>query len=346
MTRTRGVIGAAAIATVALSLVACQVLGPGKAEPSPVAVAASSPAPVVVAAAGRVEPVSEEINIASEITGRLQEVMIDEGDRIRQGQILAVIENGDYRARLALAEAQLLWREAELRRLVNGAREEERLEAAASVAESRAVLEHASSELDRYRRLFAGGDVSRSDFDRVEREYLVAKARVEAASEHHAAVDAKVRAEDRDRAEAEVAAAKAQVDLAKAFLEKTIIRSPISGVVLRRRLRAGESVSDTYQTVIATIADDRVLRVRVDVDESDVAKLRLGQAAYVTANAYGDRRFPGRVVRVGQILGRKNIHTDAPTERIDAKILETLVELDKGQRLPVGLRVNAFILVE
>lgn len=52
------------------------------------------------------------------------------------------------------------------------------------------------------------------------------------------------------------------------------------------------------------------------------------------------------VVRIGQILGRKNVYTDAPTERIDAKILETLIELDKGQRLPVGLRVSAYIIVE
>ena len=67
------------------------------------------------------------------------------------------------------------------------------------------------------------------------------------------------------------------------------------------------------------------------------------QPAYVTADAYGNRRFPGHVVRIGQELGRKNVRTDEPTERVDNKILETLVELDNGADLPVGLRVNAFI---
>jgi HlyD family secretion protein len=80
------------------------------------------------------------------------------------------------------------------------------------------------------------------------------------------------------------------------------------------------------------------------VDEADVARLRDGQAAYVTADAFGQRRFTGRVVRVGQVLGRKNVRTDEPTERVDTKVLETLIELVDGHELPLGLRVQAFIL--
>ena len=86
------------------------------------------------------------------------------------------------------------------------------------------------------------------------------------------------------------------------------------------------------------------MRVRVDVDESDVSKLSLGQAAYVIADAYGSRRFPGHVVQIGQQLGRKNVRTDEPTERVDMKILETLIALDNETELPVGLRVNAYIV--
>jgi hypothetical protein len=94
---------------------------------------------------------------------------------------------------------------------------------------------------------------------------------------------------------------------------------------------------------VLSIGDCSTLRVRVDVDESDVARLFLGQKASVTAEAYGDRKFTGHVVRIGQALGRKNIRTDEPTERVDKKILETLVELDPGQTLPIGLRVDAFL---
>ena len=83
--------------------------------------------------------------------------------------------------------------------------------------------------------------------------------------------------------------------------------------------------------------------MRLDVDEADVARLRVGEAALVTAEAYGTQRFTGHVIRVGRILGKKNVRTDEPSERVDTKILETLIELDRGQKLPLGLRVDAYV---
>ena len=74
-----------------------------------------------------------------------------------------------------------------------------------------------------------------------------------------------------------------------------------------------------------------------------MARLKLGQKAYVTADAFGMRRFPGTVVRVGQMLGKKNVRTDEPNERVDQKVLETLIELEDGRDLPIGLRVRAFL---
>jgi HlyD family secretion protein len=97
---------------------------------------------------------------------------------------------------------------------------------------------------------------------------------------------------------------------------------------------------------ILTLGDRKTLRVRVDVDETDVSKVRVGQRAYVTADAYGKQKFWGKVVRVGQQLGPKNVRTDEPTEKVDTKILETLVELDPASQLPDGLRVDAFIMPE
>jgi HlyD family secretion protein len=130
------------------------------------------------------------------------------------------------------------------------------------------------------------------------------------------------------------------------MLDKTSVRAPIDGVVFRRHRRAGESVSTQFDSPIVTLADRSRVRVRVDVDEADVARLGEGQLAYVTAAAFGDRRFAGRVVRVGRILGKKNVRTDEPADRVDTKILETLIELTDGRDLPLGLRVQAFILTD
>jgi multidrug resistance efflux pump len=103
-------------------------------------------------------------------------------------------------------------------------------------------------------------------------------------------------------------------------------------------------VSTQFDSPIVTIADRSAVRVRVDVDEVDVGKIALGQRAYATADAFHGLRFWGRVVRVGKILGRKNIHTDAPAERVDTQVLEVLVELEDGRELPIGLRVQTFIV--
>jgi HlyD family secretion protein len=312
---------------------------------SPVTAAAAQ-APVksdVAAGPGLVEAVSEELRVSAQIGGRLDRVLVDEGDRVKAGDVLAVIDNRDFRARVASAEAELRLREAELRRVVNGARAQERQEAAAALVEAEAVLQHAITEQQRQHNLLEAGASPRADADAADRAARVARARVDAARERLDLINADAREEDRARAESEVSLARARLDEARAQYDKTFIRSPIDGVILRRLRQSGESVSTQFDSPVVTLANDRVRRVRVDVDETDVADIAMGQPAYVTADAFGERRFPGRVVRVGQSLGRKNVRTDEPTERVDTKVLETLVELEDGRELPLGLRVQAFI---
>jgi HlyD family secretion protein len=298
-----------------------------------------------VAGPGRVEPVSEDIKVGSELSGKLKQVMVEEGDRVHQGQIVAELENADYKAEIESARATVEQREAELRKVVNGARTQERREAYATVEQNKAVMENAKAEMDRRNQLFAAGIVSREEQERYKREYEVALANYNEAFQHHSLVDDKPREEDHAASEAELALAKSELAEAEAKYEKTLIRSPINGVVLRKHHRSGESVSNssTVPDPIVTIGDNSVLRVRMDVDETEVAKVKVGQAAYVTADAYGKEKFVGHVIRVGKELGRKNVQTDEPTEKVDTKILETLIQLDAGAQLPVGLRVDAYV---
>lgn len=302
--------------------------------------------PLLIAGPGRVEPYSEDIKIGSELSGRLKSVNVEEGDVIHRGEVLAELENADYRAQVESSRANVVAKEAALRKVINGARHQERAEAWSSVNEAKAVMEDAKSELQRRKELFSAGVVSREELERYSKEADVAMAKYEAAIQQHALVDDHAREEDQSLAEADLQLAKAQLEEAQARYEKTFIRSPIDGTVLRKHHRSGESVSNssTVPDPVLTIGDRRTLRVRVDVDETDVSKISIGQRAYVTADAFGKQKFWGRVVRVGQQLGPKNVRTDQPAEKVDTKILETLVELDAGSRLPDGLRVDAFIL--
>jgi HlyD family secretion protein len=245
---------------------------------------------------------------------------------------------------VASAEATLRLREAEARKVHNGARAQERRDADAAVREAEAVVDNATADAGRRRDLFRDAVISRAELDNAEQAFKVARAKLDSVRERLSLLDAGSREEDHASADAEIALARAALDETRAMLQKTFVRAPIDGVVLRRHRRAGETVSTQFESPVVTIADRSRTRVRVDVDEVDVAHLREGQPAYVTADAFGARRFSGRVVRVGQVLGRKNVRTDEPTERVDTKVLETLIELTDGRDLPLGLRVQAFIL--
>jgi HlyD family secretion protein len=328
-------------------MTASLVVGSRRAHESTAASAPSShSSPRMIAGPGRVEPSSEDIKIGSEWSGRLKVVNVEEGDAIRRGQVLAELENADYRAQVESARANVIAKQAVLRKVINGARRQERDEARSSVNEAKAVTENAKSELHRRQELFSAGVVSREELERYAREADVAQAKYEAAVQQHALVDDRAREEDQSLAEADLQLAQAQLDEAQARYDKTFIRSPIDGTVLRKHHRSGESVSNssTVPDPVLTIGDRKTLRVRVDVDETDVSKVNVGQKAYVTADAFGTQKFWGHVVRVGQQLGPKNVRTDEPTEKVDTKILETLVELDPGSHLPDGLRVDAFIV--
>ena len=117
--------------------------------------------PLLVAGPGRVEPYSEDIKIGSELSGRLKSVNVEEGDSIHRGQVLAELENADYRAEVESSRANVLAKQAALRKVINGARRQERDEAWSSVNEGKAVMENSQSELHRRQELFAAGVVSR-----------------------------------------------------------------------------------------------------------------------------------------------------------------------------------------
>ncbi|MBV8654119.1 MAG: HlyD family efflux transporter periplasmic adaptor subunit [Alphaproteobacteria bacterium] len=205
-------------------------------------------------------------------------------------------------------------------------------------------MKNAAIALQRQQQLAAVGDASQAALDQATRESNVARQRLEAAKQKFALIDDPARDEDVAIAQAQVDVARAARNEAEAQLNKTIIRSPIDGVVLRIDRRPGELISTFLDTPILTVGDPSKLNARAEVDEADIGKLRPNMPAYVTAEAFGAQRFAGHVIRIGRMVGKKNVHTDEPRERTDTKILEVLIQLDQPGSLPAGLRVNAFML--
>jgi HlyD family secretion protein len=294
----------------------------------------------LVAAPGLVEPISGTRQLAATVVGRITSMPVDEGDRVKAGQVVAEIDNADLRAQLAAAKAAVEARQSELQRLQAGAREQERREAEASVAEAQAETNLTRLTYQRREALGAKSIVSKESVDQARADRDAAMAREALQAERLALLVAPPRAEDVAIAEANLTSARAHVDEISAQLDKTIIRSPIDGVVLRRYRRAGESVTNLPPTPIVDVGDISRLRVRADLDESDVGHVTLGEGAWITADAFGSQRFHGVVTKVGDALGPKTFRTDQPGERLDTKVLEVRIALDAGVRLPVGLRVD------
>jgi len=310
----------------------------------PLATPAPIPGDYIVAAPGRIEPISEEIRVSSAMTGLLKELLVREGDKVRRGDVLARLENEDYQASLAKAEADLRLYEAELKRLLNGARATERRAALAAVDEADAVEKNASTALERQLTLGTQGVASRQAVDQAQRDDFVARARLRGAREKYALINDPPRDEDVAIAEARLAAARAALNEAQVLLDKTVIRSPIDGTILRIHRRPGELVSTYFvDQPVLSMGDLSTLYVRAEIDEADIGKVQLGLPAYVTADAFGQSRFFGKIVQIGESLGQKKVRSDAPTERTDTKVLEVLIELDAPSPLRPGLRVNTYV---
>jgi ABC exporter DevB family membrane fusion protein len=296
-----------------------------------------------VHAAGLVEPAGEERVLIPEVGGRLKRVAFAEGDTVARGQVLAEIENAEYLAAVDLATAQLALREAERDRLRAGARAEERAEAEALLDEARTVARQAADDLVRRRALAARGTLGREALDQAQAQADAARARLAVAESRQRLVEAGAREEDLRAAEAAVAAARAERERAQALYEKTLIRSPVDGVVLKRDLREGETVVALSPLPLARIGDLSRRYVRADVDELDVGRVREGMRARVRSDAFPGREFAGEVVHVAGRMGRRSVVTERPAERVDARVLEVLLRLDPPADLPVGMRVDVRI---
>ena len=299
---------------------------------------------VTTVGSGRLEPSSGEIDLAADVVGVLSTIPVKEGDRVVKGQILAELSNRDAASRVVQAAATLQMQMARREKLKKGPRLEERQQAVAALQEQDASLGRLDHDLTREKLLFGRGYASRAQLEQAQSAQGMAAARRKSSAEALAQIDAGPRREDVSSAEAEVKLAQAQLDEASAALEKTRIRSPIAGVVLRVYKRPGEAVGLGASSAILQVGDlDRIV-ARTQIDEADIARVAKGARAYVTAPAYPGRRFGGEVTDVSPRLGAKTIESGAPTEKRDASVLDVLVTLDPGTVLPIGLRVDCTVI--
>jgi ABC exporter DevB family membrane fusion protein len=309
------------------------------------AAAATTGPEVSLACTARVEGASETTEVGAGMDGVVAEIRVKEGDAVQAGDVLAVIDRRELPAELGAARAAAEAARQARARVLRGSRQEDRERADAEVEAAAAVVAQAESDHQRTAGLFAQGIIPASVRDEARRNLDVSQAQLQAARKRAELVKAPPLPEEAARADADVRAAEDRVRALEQVLEKTYVRAPTGGTVLRTLMRPGESFSTFVPRPILSMADTSRLRVRAEVDERDVGRVFPGQRVLVRGDGWTGEGLPGRVGRLGAEMGRKTVRTSDPAEKSDRDVLEVLVDLDRQDpRLVVGLRVTALFL--
>ena len=226
---------------------------------------AAAPGASILDASGYVVA-RRQATVSAKVTGKVAAVLIEEGQRVEAGEVIARLDDANARAQVAHAAAQL---------------EQQR----ASLAAARVAFDNAGPGFDRQRAQLAAAFISEQAFDEAKASYDAARAALEVARRG-------------------LGVAEANLAVAQRNLDDTVVRAPFAGIVTVKAAQEGEMVSPVSagggftRTGIGTIVDMESLEVEVDVSESFISRVETGQRVSITLNAYPDRRAPGRVVAI------------------------------------------------
>jgi HlyD family secretion protein len=301
-------------------------------------------APLSVAAPGRVEGAFDTVEVGTAITAVVSDVFGSEGQIVQRGDILARLECRDLEAELLIRSAETASFEAQLALAIAGPRVQEIGAARADVQLAAARRSAAEASLERNAILVKQAVASREHFDQVQRDQRVAEAQLESTKQHLQQLESGSRPEEIAIFSARLNSANASVAQTTARLDRCNVRSPVSGTILRKQVSVGELISVTAPHPLFSITDLSHVRVRVEVDERDIGRLRVGQAAEVRLPANSSEAVSnGIVVSVSPRMGRRQVLTGDPAEKSDHDIQEVIVALNsRAEDLPVGLRVSVF----
>ena len=294
-------------------------------------------------AMGRIEGETQEIGLRPQLSGRIVQVLIQEGQSVERGQVLLRLDDRRQRYEVALASAELDLAQAQLERLLNGARAEEREEAQALHRAKMAELEQAQLTWKRTQPLRLADAVSQQEADNQQSRVNTLTSEVAAARARLKNLQSPARKDEVKMAHARINAAKARLELASVELDRTNLRAPIRGQVLQITVEVGELCGPTSAEAAIVMADTSRYRVCAFVEELDAPRVTVGSRAIISADGLPGQEFSCFVSRVSPRMGRKMIWSDRPAERIDTKTREIWLDLEDSTPFVVGLRVDVVI---
>ena len=302
------------------------------------------------------------VDLAPEISGRLREVFVREGDQVKKGQVVFVLDRNALEAAVAQAKASLSSaksnfsvQKAEYQKAVHGPRAEDIRIARAAVKRLRAECDLAALQLARTKALYRDKAASKSKLDNVQTTYESEKQALEEARQRLKRLQAGTRSEDIEAAKNRVAVAKGQVtkvaaSLSKARIKlaKATVRAPFNGVVVRRWRNPGAMVLEG--TPILTVLDTGSLRVAANIEEKYLNRIRIGDQADISVDAFPDLELKGHIDKILRATNSEFSLIPAEgvsgtfikvTQRVRLRIaIDNLPELPLGPGLSVEVHIH------
>ena len=293
--------------------------------------------PARVIAPGIVESWGGDVQLSARESGWIAQVRVREGETVRAGQVLVVLDDESQRRAVELARADVAEADAALARILAGSTAEELRRAAADREAAAARAELARSDAERTAQLLDGGIVAVAEAERRSAEARALTALADGAQARLEELERGARTEDRRAAAARAAAARARLRLAEAALESRRVVAPGAGTVLVSRAHAGEFTAAGADPLLV-LGDVGRLQVRLEVDEIDASAVAGGAAAAIFSDG-GERLAQGAVFRIAPRMGRKGLPIESPTARQDVRVREVFVEVPASSGLVPGQRV-------
>jgi HlyD family secretion protein len=253
------------------------------------------------------------INVNSKVTGRLQWIGVEKGDKVKEGQVLVRLEDQEFRASYEQAKGAYENAQAYRDELRHGSRPEEVQQAQHNLDEARATLANDKLTLDRNKELGAAGVVSKQVLDDTTAKFEADQQRANSLERAFEMMKIGPRQEEIARAEGALTQAQGQLDYAKSQLDATIIRAPVSGTILDRTAEKGELITAQFasaaaggpQGSVVSLADLNDLQVELDIAQADFARLGPTQKGIVTTDAYPDKQYDGVIAQISPEANRQ-----------------------------------------
>lgn len=295
-----------------------------------------------VAAEGKIETEpGGQVDVGSVLIGRIAKFYVKVGDEVKPGDPLAALDSKDYQARLRESESELEVALSRLAEVRSGARPEEIKRAKAALDGVVAEAELAKKNLIRHKDLHAKGFIPEHQLEEKVSAFKVAKARVKERRQEMSLLEKGPKAETIAFYEKSVERAKAATALNRSLLEKSVIRSPISGRVIRRLMEEGETIIPEFPML--TVADVTRVRVNAEVDETDIGKIALGDTADITSDAYPGQVYKGVIEEINDYVGERKVKPNNTAKNMDMKVIQVKLALKERTPLKIGMTVDVRI---